>query len=69
MLEFNSDIFTCIDVGSLGMVSLKKQLGPPVSVTYVHSAEAAVYQVLTPSSFRWDKESKGVGAYSAHTYI
>ncbi len=41
MFEFDSDVFTGIDVGSWRVMSLKKWLGLSVSVTYVHSAEAA----------------------------
>ena len=41
MFEFDGDMFARIDVDSLCVMSLMKQLGPPASVTYVHSTEAA----------------------------
>lgn len=41
MFEFDGDVFAGIDVNSLSMMSFKEQLGPPASVTYVYSAEAA----------------------------
>ncbi len=40
MFEFDSDVFTGIDVGSWRVMSLKKWLGLS-AVTHVHSAEAA----------------------------
>ena len=41
MFEFDSDVFTGIDVGSWRVMSLKKWLGLSASVTHVHSAKAA----------------------------
>lgn len=41
MFEFDGDIIAGIDVDSLCVMSLMKQLGLLASVTYIHSTEAA----------------------------
>ena len=41
MFEFDGDIFAGFGIGSLRVMSLKKQLQLPACITYIHSAEAA----------------------------
>ncbi len=51
MFELDGDIIAGIDVESLCVISLIKQLGLLASVTYIHSTEAAPSDPLSQSIF------------------